>query len=427
MSGIIQPVAFGDGPDAVTLAIAEDAYQGDAQFTVSIDGQQIGGVQIATALFGAGQAQAFTALGDFGPGPTYVEVDFLNDAYAGTPDTDRNLYVDSITAGGTTANTDAALYSAGPADFVIPAAATAATATTYTFNGGIGAWTDPASWTPAGPPPNNDTLDAVVAAIPAGTVYLDGGTLDGITVQIGSEAADGSPDLVLADSTLGPAFEIDTVATDQDTGNNTYPVVTVEGTVVNEGTFSNGLTIDLASDATLVNRGTITDSSVASTGAQPGTLDNEGTVNVTSGNFADINAAVVGVGTFNVSNPGGMTYLSATELNLAGPVSSGQTINLQGASFLYVDDPADFAGTITASSSNAPNMLDVNTNGQRVTHVQFDQTSAAGGQLQVFAGGQLAASLTFAGTWSSNDFTVVPSAGLPDFIAIQPYPAAAMT
>ena len=87
------PAASGSAPDTLTLTVSEDAWQGDAQFIVSVDGKQAGGVNAATALHAAGQSQDFT-FGDFwGAGPHNIAVSFLNDAYGGTPQTDRNLYV----------------------------------------------------------------------------------------------------------------------------------------------------------------------------------------------------------------------------------------------------------------------------------------------------------------------------------------------
>ena len=77
-------------PDSLTLYMAEDAYQGDAEFVVSVNGQQVGGVQTVTALKNAGASQAFTYTGTFGAAPQ-VTVTFLNDcADSGG---DRNLYV----------------------------------------------------------------------------------------------------------------------------------------------------------------------------------------------------------------------------------------------------------------------------------------------------------------------------------------------
>ena len=94
------PVTVGSGPDQLTLQIAEDQYQGDAQFTISVDGVQQGGVQTTTAIQNAGQTQAFSVDGSFGTTNHTVSVNFLNDAYGGSASTDRNLYVDSAAING---------------------------------------------------------------------------------------------------------------------------------------------------------------------------------------------------------------------------------------------------------------------------------------------------------------------------------------
>ncbi len=114
------PVSVGSGPDAIVLVVSEDYYLADAQFTVSVDGQKVGGLLTTTAIRSQDQTQAFTLNGTFAPGPHTVAVDFTNDAYAGTAATDRNLYVDTIAYGGTTTVENAAQLSAGTVDYVIP-------------------------------------------------------------------------------------------------------------------------------------------------------------------------------------------------------------------------------------------------------------------------------------------------------------------
>ena len=98
----IDLVAIGSGTDTLRLRISQDAFQGNALFTVSIDGQQIGGTQTvdAAALRGSGTANTLNVLGSFAPGQHTVSVTFLNDLYAGTPATDRNLYVESASYDG---------------------------------------------------------------------------------------------------------------------------------------------------------------------------------------------------------------------------------------------------------------------------------------------------------------------------------------
>ena len=144
MSGSISgryDATIGSGPDAIVLRLAEDAFMGDAQFTVSVDGKQIGGVQTAFASRTGLETQSLTVLGSFGTGGYSVSIDFLNDLYGGTAATDRNLYVESITAGGVT-SPGAALYSSGPAVFQIPlfqAPGQAAVTDTASLNAAINA------------------------------------------------------------------------------------------------------------------------------------------------------------------------------------------------------------------------------------------------------------------------------------------------
>jgi hypothetical protein len=121
---VIDGPTIGNGPDSFKFAVSEDAYQGDAQFIISLDGKQPFGVQTTTALHAAGQTQNFTVKGDFGPAsPHAVTIQFLNDAYGGTASTDRNLYVDVISLNdsslGITPST-ASLFTNGNMAFVRP-------------------------------------------------------------------------------------------------------------------------------------------------------------------------------------------------------------------------------------------------------------------------------------------------------------------
>ena len=79
--GIPPPtVMIGSGSDTLALKVSEDAWQGNAQFIVSVDGQQIGGTQTATASHAAGQTQIFNVKGKFAAGNHTATVSFLNDA-----------------------------------------------------------------------------------------------------------------------------------------------------------------------------------------------------------------------------------------------------------------------------------------------------------------------------------------------------------
>jgi Ca2+-binding RTX toxin-like protein len=99
---VFNPVSLtaGTGPDSLVLKITQDQWQGSAQYTVKVDGVQIGGTFTASALRGSGQFDTLTLKGDWTAGTHRVEVNFLNDGWGGTSDSDRNLYVESATYAG---------------------------------------------------------------------------------------------------------------------------------------------------------------------------------------------------------------------------------------------------------------------------------------------------------------------------------------
>jgi hypothetical protein len=108
------PTSTPSATDTLVLHLSEDAWMGNAQFIASVDGQQLGAAQSVTALHSLGQTADFTFTGQFGAGPHDLAVTFLNDAWAGTPSTDRNLYVNSIDLDGThIGSATAALYMSG--------------------------------------------------------------------------------------------------------------------------------------------------------------------------------------------------------------------------------------------------------------------------------------------------------------------------
>jgi hypothetical protein len=82
------------------LKISQDAYQGDAQYAVYVDGKQVGATFTAKALHNSGQFDTLEVKGDWGVGNHNVSVKLLNDLYGGSATTDRNLYVESATYNG---------------------------------------------------------------------------------------------------------------------------------------------------------------------------------------------------------------------------------------------------------------------------------------------------------------------------------------
>ncbi len=86
--------------DTLVLHLSEDAWQGDAQCIISIDGKTIGGKVTVTAPHAQGKTQTVTLTGQWGPGAHDVGVQFINDAWGGTAATDRNLYVHKVVLDG---------------------------------------------------------------------------------------------------------------------------------------------------------------------------------------------------------------------------------------------------------------------------------------------------------------------------------------
>ena len=110
---------LGTGPDDLVLTMSEDAYLGDAMFTVVVDGVQFGGDLLTGASHSAGATQIFDLKSSFSAGQHTVYVDFLNDAdgWAG-PGTDRNLYVNGASINGSAiANSSLTLLNGGIQSF----------------------------------------------------------------------------------------------------------------------------------------------------------------------------------------------------------------------------------------------------------------------------------------------------------------------
>ena len=112
------------GTDTLIIQVSEDAWQGDAQYTINVDGTPIDGTRTATASHAAGASQDMSVTGNWGAGAHTIGITFINDAYGGTPQSDRNLYVGSVTYDGIAATgTPASLLGSSTKNFSVPAAA----------------------------------------------------------------------------------------------------------------------------------------------------------------------------------------------------------------------------------------------------------------------------------------------------------------
>lgn len=216
----------GTGPDMLVLKLSEDAYKGDAQYTVSVDGQQVGGILTAHGAHADSTAQddTVTVQGSFGAGPHTVSVNFLNDLYDGQGN-DRNLYVDAASYNGTAvANSSLAFFTPGSQQFAIPGTGATGVAAT-----------------------NAAMTTAAVAAAPAAP-----------TVALSHDTGTGGAHVTSDGSvTYAPSVNGDTLHYKLDTGTftTTAPVLATDGsadgqhTVTVYETNAAGLT---SADATLV-------------------------------------------------------------------------------------------------------------------------------------------------------------------------------
>ena len=198
-------VSIGSGSDTLALSVSEDAWQGDAQFTISVDGKQVGGVQTAAATRAAGQTQTYDVLGTFGAGQHTVSVDFLNDAYGGSSATDRNLYVNGATIDGTAVpSSSLTLLQSGSQGF---------------------SFTSPSVASP-------DTLDLHVSedawqGDAQFTIAINGKTIGGTQTATASHAAGATQDIALsgnwgANPTVGITFINDAYGGSPSTDRNLY-------------------------------------------------------------------------------------------------------------------------------------------------------------------------------------------------------------
>src|SRR5918997_1885659 len=120
----------GSGSDTLVLKVTQNAYQGDAQYAVYVDGKQVGGILTAQALRGSGQSDTVEIKGDWSAGNHNVSVKLLNDLYGGSPSADRNLYVESATYNGAAVSgTNLYVNSPGAKSFTVADTGTATTPT----------------------------------------------------------------------------------------------------------------------------------------------------------------------------------------------------------------------------------------------------------------------------------------------------------
>ncbi|WP_431267183.1 right-handed parallel beta-helix repeat-containing protein [Dankookia sp. P2] len=115
-AAVVQTI--GSGSDELVLKLSQDYFQGNAQYTVAVDGKQVGGTLTAGALSGSGQEDVLTVKGDWASGSHTLTVAFINDRFENTPGSDRNLHIDQVRFEGTDLGSGYdVLYSNGHLDF----------------------------------------------------------------------------------------------------------------------------------------------------------------------------------------------------------------------------------------------------------------------------------------------------------------------
>lgn len=118
------PAASEGATTTLTFHLAEDAWQGDAQYSIAVDGNPLSQSDAVTASNALGQSQAVDFQLTLLAGNHDVGISFLNDSFGDTQTTDRNLYVKGVDLNGTPiAGTTAALMSTETAhfQFLVPA------------------------------------------------------------------------------------------------------------------------------------------------------------------------------------------------------------------------------------------------------------------------------------------------------------------
>ena len=387
--------SIGSGSDTLVLNVSEDAYGGNAQFTVSVDGVQVGGVLTATSLHGSGQSDAVSVFGNWAAGSHTVTVNFLNDAWGGSAAKDRNLYIDGATYdGAAVSGAAAALPSNGPHSFAL---------------------TDPGStvtWSGA-PAPQPTVNPGDTLAIAGGTFAAQGAQLSGVTVDLtGSQAAPGG--LTVQNGSVGKLQLLP--LTGGDMGIAKYGTLTVAGNVTIQGALQSGgrpaapgaLAVTLNSGATLnLNGGQLADGASLVVNGPAGTVANAGTLSLSNTRGFAIHANLSGAGTIQ-SVPTAAS--SGVTIELDGAVSAGQTVLLNGGT-LQLDQPMRFMGTVAGFTASAPGgpASTLRLGHARATGTSFQQGANNAGTLSVSVqdpatGSSETAAIHVAGSFAPNAF-----------------------
>ena len=167
---------IGSGSDTLVLNLSEAAYKGDAQFTVSVNGVQVGGVETATLAIGSGKTEPFTFLGNWGAGRNAVTVNFVN----GLSDSggSRNLFIVGMSYDGTSyGNNVQNLYGGGAGSFTVGSDTIAVSTASLAASSSPMSFISPAAGNQSlvGSPTFGDEFQAVTANLNGDTISHFGG------------------------------------------------------------------------------------------------------------------------------------------------------------------------------------------------------------------------------------------------------------
>lgn len=252
----------------------------------------------------------------------------------------------------------------------------------------------------------------IPSSITEGTVTIRNAEPNGRTVALGGPGLagqSGGPNLILNNAALGPSLVV-TVASPAAVGTQSAEI-TVQGYDTNFGKINvipsadalvsgngNTLTINIQPHSQFNQNGTIsvispqtvTSSSSVLTFAGPGTLNNNGLIDIGPKSFAVFSGKVTGGGTILVDGGG------ADLFNAAGT----QTIDFRGGMI------NTSTTTLNAAIKNWDSHGELIFNAY-ISSVQFDQTSAAGGDLKLFGEGMQIGDLHLLGTYATSQFNLI--------------------